>query len=92
MYLFQPEYVACADCVAYLANGTVPAERPDLPRQIAQQWKNVPLTTTTIPAGGRASYLRGASAPAAWFSRQPCDCCCGRRAGLRAFLCISNEA
>jgi len=72
---------ACVDCAAFLANGTVPADRSELPDSIRKLWNGVQLTTSTRDDHNPENEDQ-------WFSWKPCHCCGSPLGGLRECLLI----
>ncbi|HEX4173969.1 MAG TPA: hypothetical protein VHY82_15985 [Acetobacteraceae bacterium] len=66
------EMDACVDCLAFIANGDVPEDRPDLPEEIAEHMEAEDLPHIVYAADGDD-----------WFSWSPCECCGSRLGGNR---------
>ena len=65
---------ACVDCTMYLANGDIPAERPNLPAEIHGQWPH----DTDLVLGDNADE----------FSWRQCDCCGSKLGGSRTAFAV----
>jgi hypothetical protein len=65
------ELSACIDCIAFLANGEIIEDRPNLPQEIAENWPPIEWTL----------HLKSEENP--WFSWSPCECCGSRFGGTR---------
>ena len=73
------EFDGCVDCVDFVANGTIPEDRPDLPELIAAGW----------PTGHIVNADKEGDEP--HFSWSPCGCCGSRLGGNRMKLAILVE-
>ena len=64
---------ACMDCTAYVANGTVPEDRPN-------------LVSSIVATLGDAEGLVCAGESEDWFSWHPCECCASPLGGNRNLI------
>lgn len=68
----------CVDCVAFVANGTIPEDRPELPDLIAARFP------------GKVGHIVNADEEGdeAEFSNSGCDCCGSPLGGMRGKLAL----
>lgn len=69
------ELSACVDCLFYVANGSIPEDRPSLPNDIKSQW-------------GELSHGLHAACDELGFSWTACECCGSVLGGSREKLII----
>jgi hypothetical protein len=77
------EGMACADCIAWIANGDVPEDRPALAADIKRVWGD---------AARHLVYSGGEDAEPS-FSWSPCECCGSRLGGNHEpFAVLAEES
>jgi hypothetical protein len=91
---------ACSDCIAFVANGTIPDDYPELPGNIAAQLGTTGMRNLVDASGADESgvcyrdnetseYRTPDDADRSdWFSRFACECCGSRLGGNRNRLAV----
>lgn len=95
---------ACVDCIAYVANGDIPEDRPNLPEEIAKHIGDPKHVRGLVNADGTDSsgnFYKDEGGNVIdmdhpeyelhaedWFSWSPCECCGSTLGGNRNRLAV----
>lgn len=77
----KSRFTGCVDCIAFVANGTIPEDRPELPDLIAARFPGESHHIVNADEEGEEEH----------FSRSGCDCCGSHLGGMRGKLALLAE-